>query len=101
MEILKPYREQIDALDEQIIDLLARRMDVIREVAAVKTEHDIPAALPERIDEVRENAVNLAEPKGLDGNLIRQLYTILIEHSCILEDDIKAQSNQNQNVGSL
>ena len=32
MEIMKPYRERIDALDDQIVDLLSAREAVIKEV---------------------------------------------------------------------
>ncbi len=32
MEALKPFRARIDALDDKIIDLLAERTDIVREV---------------------------------------------------------------------
>lgn len=90
-EILKPYRERIDALDKQIVDLLKERVDIIREVAQVKYDHDIEAILQYRVDEVRENAANDAISKGLDGDLIRELYTTLIAYSCDLEEVIKTE----------
>ena len=54
MEIMKPFRQRIDALDDQIIDLLIARSAIIREVGHFKFENDIPAVLPDRIAEVRE-----------------------------------------------
>lgn len=89
MKILKPYRDKIDALDRQIIDLLRQRYDVIEEVAVIKKREGIDAVLQDRVDEVRENAARLAREKGLDEEFIRQLYAKLIEHSCNLEDKIK------------
>ena len=88
MEILKPYRARIDVLDEQIIALLRKRYDVIEEVGALKTQHGIAATLPDRVDEVRENAAKMAADKGLDADFIRTLYAQLIEHSCNLEENI-------------
>jgi chorismate mutase-like protein len=86
MEILKPYRARINAIDEQIIQLLRRRYDVIEEVAIIKARENIPPVLHDRIDEVRENAASLAAEKGLDENFIRTLYTQIIDHSCALEE---------------
>jgi len=90
MEILKPYRKRIDDLDRQIIDLLRARYDVIEEVGHLKAAHGIEAVLPERVDEVRENAARMAAEKGLDEAFIRKLYAQLIAHSCELEEQIKA-----------
>lgn len=91
MEIMKPFRRRIDALDDQIIDLLIERTGIIREVGHFKFENDIPAVLPDRVIEVRERAAERAAAKGLDADLVRQLYTIIIGYSCDLEETIKAQ----------
>lgn len=89
MEIMKPFRRRIDALDDQIIDLLIERTGIIREVGHFKFENDIPAVLPDRVIEVRERAAERAGAKGLDADLVRQLYTIIIGYSCDLEEEIK------------
>ncbi|MCF8496678.1 MAG: chorismate mutase [Alphaproteobacteria bacterium] len=86
--LLKPYRARIDALDEQIIDLLRLRYDVIEEVGRLKARENIPATLQDRVDEVRENAARLGAAKGLDESFIRDLYARLITHSCALEEAI-------------
>jgi len=91
MEILKPYRARIDALDDKIVDLLIERIGIIREVGVLKTREGIPATLPDRVTEVRERAAARAAAKGLDADLVRQLYTILIDYSCNLEEEIKAE----------
>lgn len=90
MEIMKPFRQRIDALDDQIIDLLVSRTGIIREVGQFKFDNNIPAVLPDRVIEVRERAAERAAAKGLDPELVRQLYTIIIGYSCDLEEEIKA-----------
>ncbi len=89
MDILKPYRAKIDALDREIIDLLRARYDVIEEVGHLKAREDIEAVLQDRVDEVRENAARMAAEHGLDEDFIRHLYAQLIDHSCALEETIK------------
>lgn len=90
MEIMKPFRSRIDMIDDKIIDLLVERTGIIREVGHFKFQNNIPAVLPDRVIEVRERAAARAALKGLDPALIRQLYTIIIDYSCHLEEDIKA-----------
>jgi chorismate mutase/prephenate dehydratase len=45
---LKPLREQIDAIDAQLLDLLNRRARVAQEVGHVKAETNAPVFRPER-----------------------------------------------------
>jgi chorismate mutase/prephenate dehydratase len=47
-EKLKPLREQIDAIDAQLIDLLNRRARIAQEVGHVKAETNAPVFRPER-----------------------------------------------------
>lgn len=91
MEILKPYRARIDALDDRIVDLLVERIGVITEVGHLKAREGIPSILPDRVIEVRERAASRATAKGLDPELVRKLYTILIDYSCALEEEIKKE----------
>ncbi|HPD82225.1 MAG: chorismate mutase [Alphaproteobacteria bacterium] len=88
-EILKPYREKIDSLDRELIDLLVRREKIIHEVAKIKHENNIPAVLQSRVDEVRENAVKHALEKGGDAHYMREIYKTIIQLSCDIEDNIK------------
>ncbi len=88
MEIMKPFRNRIDELDDKIVDLLAARTDIIREVGQFKFENNIPAVLPSRIDEVKERVAARAENKEFNADLIRQIYSTLIGYSCNLEEEI-------------
>ncbi len=101
MEIMKPFRQRIDALDDQIIDLLIARTNIIREVGHFKFENNIPAVLPDRVIEVRERAAARAAAKGLDADLVRTLYTTIIAFSCDLEEDIKAELAHKQKTASV
>jgi chorismate mutase-like protein len=94
MDILKPYRARIDALDKQILDLLRARFDIIDEVAVLKKREGIDAVLQDRVDEVRENAGDYAAELGLDADFIRRLWAELIADSCAREDRyIKSDNN--------
>lgn len=94
MEILKPYRARIDALDDQIIDLLIARTGIIHEVGTLKAREGIPAVLPDRVIQVRERAAARAAAGGVDADLVREIYTRLIHYSCELEEEIIAEQNR-------
>lgn len=97
MNILKPYRERIDRIDDQIVQLLADRFAVIREVAAVKAEEGIPAVLEERVREVIDRAAANAGSDNAD--LVRELYTLLVTISCDLEEELMAGAPQRKASG--
>lgn len=100
MQILKNHRARIDAIDDQLIDLLAERERIIREVAGIKARHGIPAVLPDRVDQVRERAAERAAAHGMDAGFIRDLYQQLIDYSCDLEDRLIAgYSEQSSGTG--
>lgn len=100
MEILKPYRERIDALDDQIVDLLVERVSVVREVANVKAQENISVVLTDRVNEVCERNAKRAEIKGLDGNLVRDLYIRLIDHAHDLESSIVRKKAEEDIFGT-
>lgn len=87
MEILKPYRARIDALDDQIVDLLAERIGIVDEVAGVKAAQDIPAVLPDRVAEVIDRTSARAAGKGLDAGMVRELYTRIVAYCCDRESE--------------
>jgi len=95
MEVLKPYRRRIDALDNQIIDLLAERLSIIDEVAELKAARDIPAVLEDRVNEVINHAAERAAERGLDPELARRLYAVLVAWCCETEEAyIKSQKHK-------
>jgi chorismate mutase len=86
---LRPYREKIDALDDQILTLLGERFGIVREVGALKTREDITIVQTARVHEVIERNAKRAESENIDPDVIRQIYTILIDYAHILENSIK------------
>jgi len=74
LRALGAHRRKIDALDDEIVRLLAERFEVVREVARLKAENGIPVRLPARIEEVCARAAEIGGRQGLDQHFLRQLY---------------------------
>ena len=94
-EILKPFREKIDALDDDLVDLLIQREKIILEVAAIKNEKNIPAVLQDRVDEVRNRCETRAKEQGMSGDYVREIYRKIIRESCDLEESILNPTQDN------
>jgi chorismate mutase len=88
MKILEEHRQKIDYIDDRIIDLLAERMEVIRVVAKIKADNDIPAVLPDRVEEVITRCAVRAETRHISPELARLLYTLIVDHACATEEEI-------------
>ncbi len=77
-ETLDEAREEIDKVDEQIIALIARRNDYIKQIAHFKTSVEEVKA-QDRIDAVISRAREQAISLGLSPNLINDLYVRMID----------------------
>ena len=74
----------MDALDRQIIAILARRVAYVKAAAKFKTSAASVAA-PERVQKVLDTRREWAEQAGLDGEIIRGLYRDIVSY-CVGEE---------------
>jgi isochorismate pyruvate lyase len=72
-------RSEIDALDLELMALLARRHALIDRAAQIKTRNGWPARIPERVEEVVANVRCHAEQHGLDPDLYDRIWRILVD----------------------
>ena len=63
---LQESRQKIDAIDEQILDLLVQRGEIVQEVIKTKLAHQLPVFVPIREQEKTEAFKLLASEKGID-----------------------------------
>lgn len=92
MRDLTSLRTDIDGIDDQIVDLLARRFAICREVAAYKLRHGIAVVLPERIEQVKNRCADRAEAQDVDRAFILALYTLIIDQTCETERTIQNET---------
>jgi chorismate mutase len=92
-EALKHQRARIDALDDKIIDLLAERMDVVREVGFIKAENNLSLIQSDRVNEVRERCATRGAKKGLNPELVRRIYNEIFDEAHQLEQLIISKSS--------
>ncbi len=81
-------RVEIDALDEQIVELLARRTRYIARAAQLKQGEKLPARIPERVEDVVAKVCAKAEVAGLDRDLAERLWREMIDHFIAQEEQV-------------
>ena len=59
--MLETYRKQIDEIDEQIIKLLASRLEIVKKVWEWKKENNMQPLQPSRWQQVLESRKQLAK----------------------------------------
>ena len=76
---LQELRGKIDAIDDQLIQLFAQRMDIAAQIGDYKKERNLPVFVPAR---EREKLKDVAEKAGPEmANYTRVLYSMLFELS--------------------
>jgi chorismate mutase len=78
---LAGLRSQIDSLDTMLIETLAKRMQVSREIGNYKHKHNMPIVQTGRYNDVIQNRLELAEQLGLSEQLVKKIYELIHEES--------------------
>ncbi len=74
---LAEVRESIDAIDREIVGLLAQRGDYVRQAAVFKqTTEDVKA--PQRVEAVVKKVRNLASERGAEPEVVERVYREMI-----------------------
>ncbi|MFC7187796.1 chorismate mutase [Halorubrum yunnanense] len=76
---LDELRHEIEDIDREIVELIARRTYVADTVAAVKAERDLPTTDEGQEERVMERAGDNAERFDVDANLVKAIFRLLIE----------------------
>ncbi|MBL0670993.1 bifunctional chorismate mutase/prephenate dehydrogenase [Aeromonas hydrophila] len=84
-EELNALRDKIDAVDKQLIDLLAARLALVGEVGEVKSRHGLPIYAPDREASMLARRRAEAELLGVPGDLIEDVLRRVMRESYILE----------------
>lgn len=82
---LKPIRDEIDKVDDQLIKLYAQRMELSKRVAEYKHENGLPIFNEEREIQVLDSVEKKA---GEHGKSARVLYQTIIQLSSSLQRDM-------------
>ncbi|MEG0789083.1 MAG: bifunctional 3-deoxy-7-phosphoheptulonate synthase/chorismate mutase type II [Alistipes sp.] len=78
---LTELRAQIDKADDDLLELLARRMRIAREIGQYKKEHDMPILQAQRYDEMLSKRTAQAVALGMEQEFMRTVLRAIHEES--------------------
>ncbi len=94
---LDTLRLEINEIDEQIIQLFCRRMEIVEQVADYKIRHGLPVYHPDREQQVIERVSQKAGPRLADSAKV--LYTTMMDVSKSLQHKRIAQATEEMSLG--
>ncbi|MGN0457424.1 MAG: bifunctional chorismate mutase/prephenate dehydratase [Eubacterium sp.] len=92
---LKELRNEIDKLDDELVPLLLKRMDISRQVAEYKFERGIPVLNEEREREVLEL---VAKNCGEQGEAVKTVFSSIMDASRALQHKIIGGGEELRNT---
>ncbi|MDE5786316.1 MAG: bifunctional 3-deoxy-7-phosphoheptulonate synthase/chorismate mutase type II [Duncaniella sp.] len=80
-EPLRQFRMQIDQLDAELLEILARRMAVSKEIGKYKRQQNIPVVQTGRYENVLLSRISSGADMGMSGEFIERLFASIHEES--------------------
>ena len=91
-ESLTELRSQIDKLDDELLELLTRRMRVSRDIGQYKKEHNMPVLQTQRYEELLARRAGQAEQVGMDREFMRTVLQAIHEESIRQQMEVLGRS---------
>ena len=80
-ENLSLLRQQIDHIDNELLEVLGKRMRISREIGQYKKEHRMPVLQAERYNEVIRSRVRLGEEMSMSPEFLKTVLLAIHEES--------------------
>ncbi len=84
-DLLRGLRNQINTIDEELVYLLYRRFEIVREIGTIKKSEWLDIVDTTRKNELLEIMIEEAKDKWVDIELITQMHELIHDHACKLE----------------
>lgn len=81
IEGIHALREQIDALDNNLVELLSNRMNICRKIGSYKKEHNMTVLQANRYKEIIDKRGAQGELFGMDSEFVKHIFELVHEES--------------------
>ena len=78
---IEELRREIDIIDHNIVENLAKRRHIILEIAKIKRENNMQIFDPSREAALKEKIRRMAAENGLDEGFVLELYDAILKNS--------------------
>ncbi|MCM1163615.1 MAG: bifunctional 3-deoxy-7-phosphoheptulonate synthase/chorismate mutase type II [Muribaculaceae bacterium] len=95
-ESLTSLRRQIDQLDNELLDILAKRMNVSREIGQYKLHHNMPVVQAGRYGDIMTSRILAARQMGMSEEFMRSLLAAIHEESVRIQVELSKEKTDKQ-----
>ena len=81
-------RQQIDGVDNELLEILNKRMRICKEIGQYKKEHGMTVLQTGRYDDILRSRIAQAKEMGLNPEYIREILTLIHEESVRMQLEI-------------
>ncbi len=94
IDLLESIREKIDSIDQQLIELLGHRMDLVKKIGEYKKDNNVAVIQLRRWEQMVTSRVELGRSLGLDEEYVKALLRLVHKEAIrkqaeILSNDTK------------
>lgn len=90
---LEMLRNRIDSIDNELLELLSSRVEIVKEIGKYKKENNVTALQMNRWSTLMENRVKLGEKMNLDDTFVKILFQLIHEDSVRMQTEIMDADN--------
>ena len=102
LENIESLRVQIDAIDNEMMNMLSKRMEMAEDIGRYKKRNNISILQPERWNEILNSAVQKGRGKGLSDEFVIQLLSAIhqesIRHQTLIMNAPETELNGKEGV---
>lgn len=88
MEEIEKLRSDLDEIDIEILQLLMRRTEIVKEIGLIKKQYDIPVVDRRREKKVYNNVKEFALEHELDSDQIESIFREIMQFSKKVQSEI-------------
>ena len=94
---IEQIRQVIDTMDAEVVDIVGKRMELVRQLAHVKLKHNMPIFQKERWQEIIESRTHWGLKNQLKEKFMLKLFELIHDQSIQTQIDELQQMQQAEN----
>ena len=80
---LSILRKQIDQINQELVVLLSKRLEIAKQIAQLKKENRLPILDSERESAIKEKIRSLAKKHQLSSSMLEEIFQIVLDYTRI------------------
>ncbi len=95
IDILETLREKIDSLDQQLLELLSQRMDIVKEIGEYKRDNNVAVMQLRRWEAMIKSRIDFGKQQGLEEHYVKNLLRLVHKESVRKQAEILSLSKKS------